>query len=177
MSKMFGGTMASDRCFNIVGLENFDTSKVTDMSSMLTQTELNNTDAIANWDVSKVTDMSGVFYNCKRLVRADLSNWDVSNVTDIMSLFQNCEALTEVDLSTWDLSNCTSTTSTMMIFGGCNALHTLRLDNCSNDTINKIITSMGFPTNVIDGVTRKIYVKEANVQGLTAPSGWQWEYV
>ena len=178
MNNMFAGNMASDRCFNIIGLENFDTSNVTNISGMFAQTQLNNTDAIANWDVSNVTNMGSVFSKCKRLVRTDLSNWDVSNVTSVLCLFQNCEALTEVDLSTWDLSNCTSTTSTMMIFGGCNALHTIRLDNCSNDTINKIITSMSFPTGACTGgQPRVIYCKEAEAQGLTAPEGWSFSFV
>jgi hypothetical protein len=63
------------------------------------------------------------------------------------------------------------------MFSGCSKLHTLRLDNCSNDTINKIITSSGFPIKTIEGVTRKIYCKEENAAGLTAPTNWIFEYI
>jgi hypothetical protein len=63
------------------------------------------------------------------------------------------------------------------MFNKHNKLHTLRLDNCSNITINKIITSSDFPTNAIPGVTRKIYCKEAEAAGLTAPKNWVFEYI
>ena len=63
------------------------------------------------------------------------------------------------------------------MFSGCTSLHTLRLDNCSNDTISKIIASGGFPTNAIEGVTRTIYCKEENAAGLTAPTNWVFSYV
>jgi surface protein len=66
---------------------------------------------------------------------------------------------------------------------GCNSLHTLRLDNCSNATISKIINESGMPTEpIIDlntgqETTRKIYCKEENAAGLTAPNGWEFSYV
>jgi hypothetical protein len=63
------------------------------------------------------------------------------------------------------------------MFYDCNKLHKLRLDNCSNATINKIITSYGFPTNAITDVTRKIYCKKAEAAGLTAPKNWVFEFV
>jgi hypothetical protein len=71
----------------------------------------------------------------------------------------------------------TNVTSTENMFSGCVNLRTLRLDNCSNDTINKIITSASFPTGLINGETRKIYCKQANAAGLTAPDGWEFVFV
>ena len=54
----------------------------------------------------------------------------------------------------------------------------VRLDNCSNDTINKIITSDYFPTHSATVANNyKIYCKQANVSGLTAPTGWTFTYV
>jgi surface protein len=91
-------------------------------------------------------------------------------------MFYGCENLTELDLSNFDMTN-VSAFNTLSMFGYCDKLHTLRLDNCSNDTISKIINSSGFPTQAISGVTRKIRCKQANATGLTPPENWVFEYV
>jgi hypothetical protein len=74
-------------------------------------------------------------------------------------------------------NKCISRTDAHRMLGFCSKLHTLRLDNCNNDTINKIITSSGLSTGTIKGVTRKIYCKEENAAGLTAPTNWIFEYI
>jgi hypothetical protein len=61
------------------------------------------------------------------------------------------------------------------MFSDCTSLAELRLDNCDNNTINKIITSLNFPT--FTSGTHKIYCKQANASGLTAPQGWTFSYV
>ena len=119
------------------------------------------------------TNYSYLFYNYTG-TELDLSAWDTSNVTDMYSMFYNCLHLTSLDLSNFDMSNVTNTGS---MLGFCRKLHTLRLDNCSNDTISKIITSSSLSTGTIEGVTRKIYCKEENAAGLTAPNNWIFEYI
>jgi surface protein len=84
-------------------------------------------------------------------------------------MFNNCTNLTELNLSNFNMDNVNHTDD---MFEYCNALHTLRLDNCSNDTISKIISSKGFPTNEIEGITRKIYVNPSNIDNLTPPDNW-----
>jgi hypothetical protein len=73
------------------------------------------------------------------------------------------------------MSNVTSITGKFSMFRYCDNLHTLRLDNCSNDTIDKIINSEGFPTNTIPGVTRRIYCKKENRGTLMPPYPWVFE--
>jgi surface protein len=87
-------------------------------------------------------------------------------------MFMNCSNLTTVDLSNFDMTN---VTNYMSMFGCCYELHTLRLDNCNNTTISKIISTL--PTGTIDGAIRIIYCKEENAAGLTAPNGWVFSYV
>jgi surface protein len=89
-------------------------------------------------------------------------------------MFSDCINLTELNLSNFDM---TYVTNTNFMFSSCSSLHTLRLDNCSNNTINKIITSYNFPTGLINGETRKIYCRQANAAGLTAPDGWKFVFV
>lgn len=129
---------------------------------------------LSSWDTSNVTNMEYMFYLCDSLTELNVSTWDTSNVTNMSSMFNFCSALESLDLSGWEINDITDTSN---MLGYCMSLHTLRLDNCSNATINKIITSSGFTTGTISGTTRRMYVKEANVAGLTAPDGWVFEYV
>jgi surface protein len=86
--------------------------------------------------------------------------------TDCSHLFYNYNG-TSLDLSNWDMTNVSRTD---FMFGGCRELRTLRLDNCNEDTIRKIIESRDFPT----GGTRKIYCLEKNVANLAPPNGWEF---
>jgi hypothetical protein len=57
------------------------------------------------------------------------------------------------------------------------------MDNCDNGAIKRLIEHQdNFPINTIEGVTRKIYVKKANLTDqfnhTTAPPiNWVFEYV
>lgn len=156
---------------------------------------------INDWNVSKVNDMSGMFGFCFSLSTLDLSKWDTSNVQDMSYMFQQCrpvsggEGLTELNLSGWNTSKVTdmscmftasplhvldirnfdmtnvTKTDDMIPMG--NRLHTLRLDNCSYDSIKKIIKSKNFPSVAqYQGLTRKIYINPDNKGDLTPPTNW-----
>lgn len=129
---------------------------------------------VSSWNTDNVTNIECMFSNCYKLISLDLSNFNTSNVNKIEEMFTGC-----INLERLDLSNFTITSLNIYgsMFMGCDKLHTLRLNNCNSETISKIINSYGFPTGAITGVTRKIYVKEANAAGLTAPDGWVFEYV
>jgi hypothetical protein len=58
------------------------------------------------------------------------------------------------------------------MFYNCRKLHTIRLDNCSDDTVRKIINSGNFPTGTIEGVIRKIHCNYSAAYDLTPPDGW-----
>jgi surface protein len=173
-----------EACYTLKDLDvsSFDTSNVTDMYGMFSYckslTELD----LSSFNTSNVTDMNNMFYQCSKLTQLDLSNFDTSNVNRMQYMFHGCNSLTSLNISNFDMSKCTkgykeSMNDDYYMFGNCISLHTLRLDNCSNDTISKIINSIGFPTNEIEGITRKIYCKEENAAGLIAPDGWEFIYV
>ena len=155
-------------------LSNFDTSNVTTMYQMFQSCASLTSIDLSNFDTSNVTAMAYMFQSCANLTSLDLSNFDTSNVTTMYQMFYNCNNLTSLDLSNFDTSNVTTMSNT---FDYCRKLHTLRLDNCSNATISRIIKLSNFPTNVITGITRKIYCKEAEAAGLTAPTNWVFEYI
>ena len=55
---------------------------------------------LENWNVSKVENMSSMFYECKNF-NCDLSKWNVSNVFDINDMFYDCIKF-NCDLSMWE---------------------------------------------------------------------------
>lgn len=124
---------------------------------------------IEQWNTSNVTKMNHMFNYCQKLIELDLSSFNTSNVTTMYAMFMNCSNLEILDIRNFDTTN---VTEMRYMFSLCYELRELRLDNCSNDTINKIITSDGFPTGAILDVTRKIYVNPDNIGNLEAPNGW-----
>ena len=87
---------------HIIGLEDWDVSKVTNMTNMFWNCKNFNSD-LSKWDVSNVKNMAFMFINCINF-NSDLSNWNVSSVENISFMFCQCENF-NADLSKWDVSN------------------------------------------------------------------------
>ena len=85
---------------HIIGLENWDVSKVIGMYHMFQDCENFNCD-LSKWDVSSVRDMGCMFRGCKKF-NCDLSKWDVSKVFDMGEMFYNCNNF-NCDLSKWNV--------------------------------------------------------------------------
>ncbi len=134
-------------CKSIEGLENIDTSNVTNMEWMFwncrSLTELD----VSSFDTSNVTDMSDMFASCSGLTEIDVSGFDTSNVTDMSEMFTNCSGLTEIDVSGFDTSKVTDMD---FMFSSCPGLTSIDLSGF--DTSN--VTAMGhvfkFDTNLTD---------------------------
>ena len=104
MSRLFDGVFdCYDRDFS--GIELWDVSNVTDMSSMFSCSSFNQD--ISSWDVSNVTNMSWMFANSP--FNQDISSWDVSNVTNMSWMFYKSSF--NQDISSWDVSNVTDMSS------------------------------------------------------------------
>ena len=92
-------------------LNDIDTSKITDMSSLfdtldgeLEDLSENGNFDISKWDVSKVKNMDYMFNNSN--FDGDISAWDVSNVTNMEAMFCYSKFTGENgDISNWDVSN------------------------------------------------------------------------
>jgi surface protein len=144
----------------------------TDLLEMFQNCEnLRTINGINEWDTSNVTNMRRMFYNCRSLESLDLSSFNTSNVENMWGMFINCENLKELNLSNWDMTNVSRTD---LMFRGCIQLHTLRLYDCNEDTIRKIIESKEFPTGEAEDYEgiRKIHVNPDNIGDLTAPDDW-----
>lgn len=151
------------------------TSEHDNLSEMFRECEnLRTINGIEDWDTSNVTNMNNMFYNCRSLESLDLKGFNTSNVRDMWDMFSECENLKELNLSSFEIRiDCVVN----YMLNNCRRLHTLRLDNCNEDTIRKIIESEEFPTGEAEdnwGETRKIYCLEENVGELTEPDGWEF---
>ena len=91
---------------NIVGIENLNTSEVTDMSAMFegcsSLTSLN----LSNFNTSAVTKMRGMFSGCYGLKELNVSNFNTSAVTDMRKMFSGCSSLKTIfNTDTWRCDN------------------------------------------------------------------------
>ena len=146
---------------SIEGLENLDTSKVTDMSCMFCDCSSLTTLDLSNFDTSEVTNMHSMFCRCSSLTNLDLSNFytpklhtmwsmffccyslttldvsnfDTSKVTDMSTMFCDCSSLTTLDVSNFDTSKVTNM-STM--FSGCSSLTILDLSNFNTSEVTNM---------------------------------------
>ena len=131
MSSMFYGCNLST-----LDLSSFDTSAATNMSRMFGQYDKLTTLDLSNFNTSLVTDMSEMFANCRNLTMLDLSSFDTSAVTNMRAMFFYCSNLTTLDLSSFDTS---AVTDMCNMFYNC-VLTTLDLS--SFDT--SAVTDMGY---------------------------------
>ena len=119
----------------IEGLENLDTSNVTNMADMFHYCKSLTSLDVSSFDTSKVTYMSYMFYNCSKLTSLDVSKFITSNVTRMDYMFYGCSKLTSLDVSKFNTSK---VTSMYRMFKSCSSLTSL--DVSSFDTSN--VTSM-----------------------------------
>ncbi|TEY00743.1 BspA family leucine-rich repeat surface protein [Campylobacter sp. US33a] len=84
-------------------LGDIDTSNITDMSYLFQYSTRKDFSGIENWDVSKVENMSGMFRKAYYF-NQNISSWDVSDVKDMSAMFRGAESFNQ-PLDTWDTSN------------------------------------------------------------------------
>ena len=131
---------------SIEGLENLNTSAMTDMREMFTGCsglkELN----LSSFNTSAVTDMNSMFSYCSGLTELNLSSFNTSAVTNMGSMFYSCSGLTELNLSSFNTSAVTSMSD---MFAFCSGLKELNLSSFNTSAV----TSMGSMFQKCSGLT------------------------
>lgn len=120
----------------ISGIENLDTSNVTDMEGMFANCSSLSSIDLSGLNTSKVTDMEGMFTGCSSLSSINLSNFDTSKVADMSTMFYNCTGLTSLELSSLNTSN---VTNMMGLFDGCSNLKTVNLQSFNTEKVTNMI--------------------------------------
>ena len=120
---------------SIEGLENLNTSAVTDMSGMFfgcnSLKELN----LSSFNTSEVKDMSVMFSGCSGLKALNLSSFNTAAVTNMQYMFYNCSGLKELNLSSFNTS---AVTDMECMFEGCSGLKELSLSNFNTSEVTSM---------------------------------------
>ena len=126
--RMFNSIYYEQEIKNIleIDLSNFDTSKVTNMSSMFGSMSKLTTLNLSSFNTSKVADMSNMFYGMSKLTNLNLSNFDTSKVTNMSGMFSIMSSLTTLDISRFDTSK---VTDMGFMFSSMSKLTTLNISN------------------------------------------------
>ena len=117
----------------IVGIETWDTSKVSDIGSTFSTCSALTGLNIADWDMSNCSSFSYAFYNCSQLVDLDVSKWNTKSAINMGSLFSGCKSLTSIDLENWST---TKVTFMSAMFSGCSNLQEIK--NIDKLSVNKV---------------------------------------
>ena len=123
----------------IRGLNQVDTSEVTNMSFMFFGCQNLSSLDLSNFNTTKATSMAEIFWNCKKLTNLNVSSFDTSKVNDMYDMFNGCENLEHLDLRGF---NTNKVTNMSMMFAGCKKLSNVDLH--SFDTSNVTIMSFMF---------------------------------
>ncbi|NAB48404.1 BspA family leucine-rich repeat surface protein, partial [Enterococcus hirae] len=126
-------------------LSSFDTSKVTDMSYMFYNNGVTSLD-VSGFDTSKVTAMSLMFSGMNNVTNLDVNGWNTSNVTNMSGMFLGMSSITSLDVSGFDTSNVTTMSN---MFRGMSNLTSLDLSDF--DTSN--VTDMSVMFYDMDNLT------------------------
>ena len=117
-------------------LSNFNTSKVRNMGAMLGVCKNLTTLDVRNFDTSNVTNMSDMFAWCESLTNIDVRNFNTSKVTNMQGMFAWCKSLTNIDVRKFNTSNVTDMGA---MFALCQSLTNLDISNFETSKV----TDMG----------------------------------
>ena len=94
--------------------------------------KLDSITGINNLNTSSVTDMRRMFYGCKSLKSLDLSRFNTENVKNMWAMFSECDSLVSLDLSSFNTEN---VTNMARMFAGCDTLTVLDLSSFKTDSV------------------------------------------
>ena len=111
-------------------LSNFDTSKAITTSTMFSgMSKVKRIDLGPKFNTSNVTNMTSMFNGCLLLEKLDLSAFDTRKVTEFAYMFNSCATLQKLDVSMFDTR---SAINMMSMFSGMMALSDFNLGHNFN---------------------------------------------
>ena len=126
--------MISGSGMTSLDFSSFDTTNVTNMTAMFQNSKITSLD-LSDFDTSKVTNMTAMFYQAA-ISEINLSSFNTSNVTTMQVMFNGCSNLTSVNVSSFDTSKVTDMVN---MFGNCPLLTTLDLSSFDTSKATNIM--------------------------------------
>ena len=120
----------------IEGIENLNTSKVTNMKFMFFKCRKLQSIDLSHFNTANVESMYAMFSICQSLQQLDVSKFNTEKVTTMKRMFNNCISLASLDLTSFNTENVTTMED---MFSQCRSL--VSLDVSSFNTGN--VTTMG----------------------------------
>ena len=117
---------------SIEGIENLNTSNVTNMSGMFALCSNLETLDLSHFNTEKVTAMKQMFYGCTKLHDLNISSFNTENVTSMNQMFSNCSSLDSLDLSHFNAEG-VNYHGLYAMFSGCSSLKFLDVSNFPAD--------------------------------------------
>lgn len=110
----------------ITGLENLNTSEVTNMMQMFSYCKQLTSLDLSTLNTEKVQTMYGMFMGCENLTSLNLSNFNTAAVFNMSQMFTLCTRLSTLDISSFNTANVTLITN---MFSLCESLMTIYVGN------------------------------------------------
>ena len=85
------------------GLQEWDTSRVTRMTSAFENAVAFDLASIGGWDTSQVTSMWSMFQGAASFNQASIGGWDTSKVEYMNSMFQGAASFNQNSIEKWDI--------------------------------------------------------------------------
>ncbi len=114
---------------SVIGLENFNTSSVTDMDRMFAGCSKLTKLSLTDFNTSRVRSMQDMFASCTNLNTLDLSTFNTVNVTNMEGMFSGCSSISNIYVC--DKFTTESVSSSADMFAGCSKLK--NFDSFSTD--------------------------------------------
>ena len=163
-----------------IDLLNFDSSLVTDMSSMFLGCSSLKSVELSNFDTSLTIKMNFMFFGCSSLQIIDLSNFKTSLVTNMNYMFYGCISLESLILPQLDTSSVINMNS---MFSGCSSLKSLDLSSFKTSSVTNMnymfydlssleslnitnfdMINVKYADNMFNGLNKLKYIDIYNVQ-------------
>jgi len=168
-----------EKLIKIVGLENLNTSNVTDMLGMFYGCSSLKSLDVRGFNTLNVTDMAEMFRGCLSLTSLDVRGFNTSNVTDMAEMFRGCLSLTSLDVRGFNTSNVTDMRG---MFRGCLSLTSLDVRGFNTSKVTDMsrmfcgcslasLDVRGFNTSKLANV-ESMFANCGNLKEVYVGNGW-----
>lgn len=127
--------MECEKLEAIDGIENLNTSMVTDMWQMFYNCKSLTSLDLKDFDTHNVLSMSYMFFGCNNLTYLNVSSFDTSNVGNMVWMFALCEKLTNLSVSKFDMH---SVRTMLGMFASCKSLTHIDVSQFNTENVKSM---------------------------------------
>ncbi len=116
----------------MLDLSSFNTQNVTNMYAMFSSCSSLKSIDVRSFNTQNVTNMDMMFYNCSSVQILVTRSWNTQNVTNMYGMFSGCSSLLSVDLGSFNTEN---VTNMQKMFSGCSSLPSINLSSFNTQNV------------------------------------------